>query len=208
MGKGRAAMLALVLLVSSCATASKSVPKGQAHAVDYAPLRVGASWTYEMQYPGQVGEMTVRLVGLQEGFVVDDKNGAFRHTSEGLRDRDRYLLRHPLAPGTTWKTVVGPSAVEHAEIVSVGDPCESAAGRFSDCILVHGWIRRDEKLTLHIEWTWARDVGLVKVETIAEIAGQGRVPQTKQTLKSYALNASSNGDAKGDDGAPDRWESE
>lgn len=203
-------LTAFALLAASCAGAQK--PDGdaaaRARASDYAPLKVGAMWTYDMQYPGQVGEMTVRLVGEQDGFVLDDRNGALRHTSEGLRDRDRYLIKNPLVPGAKWKTIVGPSAVEHAEIVSVGEQCEAAAGKFADCLVVHGWIRRDDKVTLHIDWTWAKDVGLVKVETAADISGRGRVPQTKQSLRQFSLTGAPAAGVPIEerDEAPERWE--
>jgi hypothetical protein len=172
-------------------------------------LAVGSSWTYEVVYP-MAGEQTVKLVAEKDGFLVDTQNGGFKHTAEGLRDKDRYLIRHPLVAGTSWKTVVGPSAIEHAQIVSVGEPCTAAAGKFGDCVVVHGWIRRDETMTLHIEWSWARGVGLVKIETAAEVKGKGKLPQTKQTLKSYTLAgapAPAAAPATVDD-APGTWVSE
>jgi hypothetical protein len=156
-------------------------------AADYVPLKPGASWTYDVAYPGQNGEMTVTLVGEKDGFVIDDKNGAFRLTQDGLRDRDRYLIKHPLVAGTKWSSVVGPSAVEHAEIVSVGSPCETVGGAFADCLVVLSQIRRDASMSLRIRWTWAKGVGLAKFETEAEVQGKGVIPQVKQSLKHYAL---------------------
>lgn len=203
------ASLCLLVLAAACAHSEKQGSKSPAelHAVDYAPLRVGATYVYDMQF-GQTGEMTVQFVGEKDGYVVDSRNGAFRHTPEGLRDRDRYLIKHPIAPGTKWKIITGPSAVENYEIVSAGEQCSSAAGKFADCLVVHSWIPANDKVTIHITWSWARDIGLVKVETAAEIRGQGRVPQTKQSLKHYRFApAAASPAAPAEEGAPG-WESE
>ena len=201
-------------LLGGCASTGADAGKAR-HVSDlssYVPLAVGISYTYEMRYPGQVGEMSVSYVGQKDGYIVDDKNGAFRLTADGLRDRDRYLVKLPPEVGTAWRTVVGPSAVEHAQIISVGQPCEAVAGKFFDCLTVHSWIKHSEKMTLHIEWTWAKDVGLVKLETTADVAGKGKLPQVKQSLKSYTIGGQTHGPAaapaaegKGPDDGPSTW---
>ncbi len=177
----------------------------------YAPLAVGASWTYAMQFPGQRGEMTVRVVEKKDGFFVDDRNGAFKHTASGLRDRSRFLIRTPLVAGRTWKSIVSPSAVEHYKIASVGGPCDSQAGTFGDCLVVESSLRRDKNVTLRIRWTWARGIGLVKIETEADIQGRGVIPQTRQSLLRYSLDGGTKRARAGapsapvtDDG-PDTW---
>jgi len=204
----RSRAIAALVFVSACAGAQKPAAP-ELSARDYAPIPVGASWTYEMEFPGQKGEMTVRLSGEKDGFVLfDDGKGQWQHTQAGLRDSDRFLIRHPLVVGTEWKSVVGPSAVEHMKIESVGRRCESVAGAFDDCLVVLGWIRRDKDVVLYIRWFWARNVGLVKVETEAEIAGKGKVPQTRQSLKHYSLSGGeAPARAETDDG-PDTWVTE
>lgn len=184
---GLLSLLVLTAAASGCAGTTTAAPRPPAELSEYAAVAVGSSWTYDTSYPGQTGEMTVKITGEQDGYFVDDKNGAFKLTSEGLRDRQRFLVRYPLVVGTQWKTVVGPSAVEHAQITAVGAPCATAAGQFDDCLVVHSWIRQSDQMTLHIEWTWAKGVGLVKLETEADLAGKGRVPQVKQSLRRYAL---------------------
>ncbi len=207
MSEHRLFFASLALIVAGgCASSSNGKWADTVSAADYAPLHVGASWTYEVQYPGQTGEMTVELVGQKDGYVFDNKNGAMRHTPQGLRDRDRYLIRHPLKVGHKWESVVGPSAVEHLEITKVGESCDSAAGRFDDCVEVTGWIRRDKNMTLHIRWTWAKAVGLVGLVTEAELVGKGRVPQVKQSLKKYSREGAAS-KIKTDDG-PDTWTKE
>ena len=93
------------------------------------------------------------------------------------------MIKNPIQPGTSWKSVVGPSAVEHLQIDEVGTPCESLAGRFEDCLVVSARLRRDKNMQLHIKWVWARNVGLVRLETEAELPGNKRVRQVTQSLK-------------------------
>jgi hypothetical protein len=195
----------LALFFCACAGAQKVDAPPPADARAYAPLAIGSSWTYSVSYPGQKGEMTVTITGEKDGYLVDDREGAFRHTEDGLRDKQRYLIRHPLNAGASWKTVVSASAVEHNTIVSAGERCECVAGAFPDCLVVESSIRRDKNVTLIVRWTWARDVGLVKLETEAEIAGQGRVPQVKQSLIRYATASKPSQAPEKDENAPDTW---
>lgn len=208
--------LAALLLVAACASGGRPAERDRS-IEEYAPLAVGAKWTYAAKYPGQEGEIVVSMVRRDGEYFLDDRDGSFLHTPDGLRDKERFLIRYPLVPGNKWKAVVGPSAVEHMEIVSVGEPCEAEAGKFADCLVVAGQIRRDERMSLKIRWTWARGVGLAKLETAAEIKGQGELPQVTQSLRHYDLGAgdSSAGGSKApepagseDEGAPDSWESE
>jgi hypothetical protein len=208
-----------MLLVAGCASSSHR-PERDRSIEEYAPLKLGARWSYAVRYPGQEGEMTVSLVGMENQYFMDDRGGYFLHTPDGLRDKERFLIRYPLVPGNKWKSVVGPSAVEHLEIVSVGEPCEAAAGNFADCLVVMGRIRRDDTMSLEIRWTWVRGIGLAKLETTADLKGKGTLPQVTQSLKHYDLQAgataapstpaSAPSDAPGgeEEGAPETWESE
>lgn len=182
------ALVAAALGPSACATPPHATG-GEPSAADYAPLGVGHAWTYSVVYPGQKGEMTVKIVGQKNGYFVDDRDppSNLRITPEGLRDPQRYLIRNPLQAGSTWKAVVSASAVEHYKVVSVGEVCSTLAGRFDDCLVVESYLRGDKATTLHVRWTWARGIGLVKLETEAEVAGRGRIPAVKQDLVRYAL---------------------
>ena len=201
------AIFATLLILCSCASTQKHEDTPLvATARDYAPLAIGKSWTYQAWWTGQKGEMTINVVKEEDGYLIDDKGGEFRFTQDGLRDKKRYLIRHPLTAGASWQTVVSASAVEHNKIVSVGERCECAAGSFPDCLVVESTIRQNAKVSIVITWTWARGVGLVKFETEAEIAGQGRVPQVKNSLIRYG-SASDKAPEKPKDGegAPDSW---
>ncbi len=193
-----------LLLLAACATAPKGSGTAERSAKDYAPFALGASWTYAVNYLGQKAEQTITIVKEEEGYFVDDQpgpaQGRFRHTAEGLRDPTRFLIRLPLEEGNEWKAIVSASAIEHYRIIGVGQPCESQAGRFQDCLIIESRLRRDEKMTLFARWSWARGIGLVKIETEAEIKGKGRIPQTERSLVHYSLN----GRSATDDG-PDSW---
>ena len=171
----------LALWSAGCAGTPRVVERSPS-AQDYAPVQVGDAKTYAVRFQGQTGQRTIRVTGQDGPYFVDDAGGALRHTPEGLRDRQRFLIRHPLEAGRTWKAILSASAVERYRILSVGDACEAHAGRFEDCLVVEASLRRDEKLTLFSRFTWARGVGLVKILTEVEIAGRGRVPQTEQSL--------------------------
>jgi hypothetical protein len=211
----RAGLLALGLAAAAACRTARPPPEAPPEIEDYAPFAIGNAWTYAVRFPGQSGERTVRITGRDEvGYWLDDAGGAFRITKEGLRDRKRYLLRRPLEPGTTWRAVVSASAVERYRVTSVGEPCETRAGRFADCVVVESTLRRDAKVSLRVRFTWARDVGLAKVETAALVEGEGEIPQTEQSLLRYALATGSGGEAapgagraddRGEADPPDTW---
>src|SRR5688572_16256643 len=96
---GRGLTMGWLAMLSGCATVAPTAPSASVRAQDYAPLKIGSAYTYEASYPGQTGELTVTMVQEKDGYVLDDHNGAFRLTQDGLRDRDRFLIRHPLIGG-------------------------------------------------------------------------------------------------------------
>ena len=186
------------LLLVACATTKKEEGAAKLSAQDYAPYALGASWTYDINYLGQKDKQTITVVKEEEGYFVDSQAGKFRHTEEGLRDPARFLIRNPIEEGNEWKAILSASSVEHYRITAVGQPCEAHAGRFQDCLVIESKNRRDENMTLLATFTWARGIGLVKIETEAEIKGK-RVPQTERSLVHYSLTP------KADEGAPDNW---
>ena len=201
----------LLLVVAGCATTKSGMVSDGPSSAEYAPFPLGSSWTYDVEYPGQKGEMTIELVGERDGYKIDNRKGQWQHTPKGLRDKDRYLIRHPIETGASWQSVTGPSAVEHYEIVSVGSACESLAGKFEDCLVVNGKIRQNKDISIHITWTWARDVGLVKLSTESERGGKRR-RQVWQSLKAYSVGDNKSGALKSpaptEDDGPNTWTTE
>ena len=160
-----------------------------AEARDYAPLAVGASWTYETNVLGDrtKGSVQIRIVDKVEGFYRDSAGAEYRHTANGLRDKIRYLIRNPLKVGGKWKATLSAAAVEHYTIESVGQPCDTRAGRFSDCLVVTAYQRRNDRERQHVRYTWVRSVGLASIVVEGEIAGRGRFVQSELSLLQYSL---------------------
>lgn len=197
-----------ILVGTACATVPEATPERSPGDVEaYAALSVGAQWRYARTMFAEKDEATIRVVGQDGPYFVDNAGGALRITSRGLRDRHRYLIRTPLYRGARWKTVVSPSAVEHHRIVSVGTPCTVPAGTFDDCLTVETELKRDAKMSLVGTWVWARGVGLVRMETVAIVNGR-RVPQARQALMAYGptLEEAASTTARAEKSAePGRW---
>ena len=101
------ALLALPRPVSAadpkckCETGTfKFDPKKDART--YYPLAVGNSWTYAFR--GSERQETIRIIGQDGPWYIDDHRGRLRYEKDGVRDSDRYLLHTPLSVGR--KTVV------------------------------------------------------------------------------------------------------
>ncbi|MBI2374986.1 MAG: hypothetical protein HYV07_13400 [Deltaproteobacteria bacterium] len=177
----------LPFVLAACATAPSKNDSATPLSTEYAPLNPGANWTYEVKFLGQEGQMKVTQVEEDaDGFVLDDRNGSWKHTAAGLRDKQRFLLMHPLAPGHTWSARVGPTVKETFVIESVGESCTVPAGTFANCLVVKSSIA-EPKVTLHVRWIWAKGIGLAAFETSIEQTGGAIVPQTTQRLIHYAL---------------------
>ena len=172
-------------------------------ARDYAPLAVGASWTYETNLLGDrtKGSVLIRITDKFKGFYRDSAGAEYRHTANGLRDRTRYLIRNPLRVGQQWKATLSAAAVEHYTIVSIGQPCDTRAGQFGDCLVVTAFQRRNKREVQHVTYTWVRSVGLAKVLVEGEVSGKGRFKQSELSLVQYRLS----GRRGQDEGAPDNW---
>lgn len=154
-------------------------------AAEYYPLAEGSRWSYQVGEPdGQ--EVLIELTGRSDGYFVDQRGGRLRADAFGIRDEKRYLLRDPVKPGTTWTNVVAVSAAEHYRILSALAPCEVPAGRFEDCAQVESRVRVNEGVTLVNTMTFARGVGLVRVQVVAETP-KGLLPQTGLELARYSL---------------------
>jgi hypothetical protein len=156
---------------------------------DYYPLAVGNRWTYAGTLLGQKGGRTITVQTRQGPFFLDDAGAQLTLDGDGLRDRDRYLLKGPLAKGTTWTSVVSASSTERYEIVDAGFVADVAAGTFRDCVLVRARNRVDPQTELVNEWTFAPGGGMVRIETRIEKADHAPVPQATMELTAYDVKA-------------------
>ena len=182
-----------VAAMSGCANQSgvaKSDVKGT-NAVEYYPLKIGNSWSYDVKFLGEKHTETVVIEGESEGYFVSKSSSSgadpvkLMADAYGVRDEKRYLLREPVEGGTTWTNVVSVETVEHYKIMSARQPCQVIAGRFSDCVVVESKVRAAQGNLIN-EMTFARGVGLVQVKTELESGGKV-VPQVTLELTAYQL---------------------
>ncbi len=185
--------IAVGLLVASgagCAHNSGStgsVVQGPSPA-EYYPLQIGNHWTYQTHFLGESRRTEVKIERQADGFFVDSTGAQLMVDGYGVRDQKRYLLRSPLEVGKGWTNVVSVSSVEHYQVLEVGQPCEVPAGKFESCVKVEGRNRVDAHTTLVNELTFARGVGLVRLEVFAQTPSK-RIPQTQLELVEYAISA-------------------
>ena len=185
----------LVLGPGACAnqraeTASSPREEPEAQAQDlsaYYPLAVGNEWTYRIN--GREDKtVAVRITQEQEGYYLDTQGGQLTVDTFGVRDRKRYLLRGPLTDGNQWTNVVSVSSTERYRILQADVPCQTQAGAFASCVRVEASNRVDAETTLINALTFARGVGLVRLElSVAKSSTGERVPQTSLELASYKL---------------------
>jgi len=182
--------LSALVALGGCAgeKAAARAPAGSPAPSDYFPLAVGNSWTFLDSSPQQRGpaRRTVRILRRDaDGYFVDDQRGALRADRDCLHDRARRLLCRPIAQGTTWSSVVGPSATERYEIAAVGETVSVPAGTFHGCVRVRSEIRAGQVEAVS-ELTYAPGVGPVRLETFSVVKGVVE-PQVKGALLAYDL---------------------
>lgn len=181
------ALLAAVVLAAGCA---KRVDTDEQVArrpqVSYYPLAVGNKWTYRVRFLGQEQQQDVEILRQVDGYFEDSQKGRLVADAYGIRDEKRYLLRYPLETGRTWTNVVSVASVEHYTIIETGTRCQVPAGTFEDCVRVESRNRQDARTTLVNVFTFAPNVGLVRIEIVAEV-GNKRIPQTELALVKYHL---------------------
>ena len=181
----------LLAALAACARAPAAPPRATAPA-DYFPLAVGNEWVYRDESPalppGRHGDTrTVRIVDrTRDGYFRDTERGELRADRDCLHDRSRRLLCGPIAPGTSWASVVSVSSTERYEIAAVGETVATPAGRFENCVKVRAHNRASSATDLVNEITYAPGVGPVRIETFAVV--QGKVtPQFRALLQSYRV---------------------
>ena len=178
--------LAALLLLAACPKAAQTAGPAKLRAADYHPLAVGNQWTYQ-GHDGK-SERTLTISGIKDGFYVfaEDPNGRLKVDAEGLRDDKRYMLHEPLERGKTWSSIVSVGSTEHYEIADTGFTVSTPAGAFNDCVLVRSTNRDAQGRVFKIEWTYAPNVGLVRLVTSVQV-GDREIPQLSEELKSFKL---------------------
>ncbi len=213
----RAVMLALAMAMALATTLAGC---GQPPGEGYFPLESGHRWTYRVTSEWENHTLERELLTLTtEGqerletsgstwrrrsdtgvdyWLKSDDSGIYRVAAKSDLEQDprrdaapRYVLKAPLAVGTTWRTDTTayllrrrqefPPEIRHSHpaipmnytIEAVGQTVRTAAGEFNDCLRVKGvaLLRlfadpvtgwKDMPLTT-LEW-YCKGVGLVRVE--------------------------------------------
>jgi hypothetical protein len=170
-------------------TTRERLEKGGPSPAAFFPLAVGNEWTYTVSAGGQTQQETIHIVGRDGAWFLDDQRGRMRIEEDGVRDRDRYLLRAPIAPGASW-TSVDNLVVQKFALSGTDVTLATPAGHFEHCVVV----RNDQPLPsgarFVTEWTYAPGIGLVALRTYTSAQGKERT-QISYTLVAYRLEPKS-----------------
>lgn len=176
----------MVALLGCVTSTTAAPPPPQRTAADFFALRLGTQWEYEVELLGakKTSEVTL-LKQNREGYFEDSTGAWFLVDAFGVRDQKRYLLRNPIALGTSWTNVVSASSVEHYEIISVEQPCVTRGGRWDACVTVESRNRIEDGKALVNQYTLAPGVGIVTLGTLLESDGR-RIPQAHLELVRFS----------------------
>ncbi|WP_307734737.1 hypothetical protein [Pyxidicoccus parkwayensis] len=185
-GVAVAALLSVAVLGSGCAKKVEAAPRAQSgdNVAQFYPLAVGNRWTYRLNGIANK-QVTVEILGQEEGYFVDNQKGRLAVDAYGLRDDKRYLLRGPLEEGHTWTNVVSVSSTERYRILGAGVTCQAPAGTFQGCVQVEGRNRMDANTTLVNTMSFAPGVGIVRLEIAVEAKDGQRTPQVLMELTGW-----------------------
>jgi hypothetical protein len=188
-------VLPLAALAAACAGAPATTAPAARTATapgDYFPLAVGNEWVYRDESPAlppdrRGARRAVRILErTADGYFRDSERGELRADRDCLHDRSRRLLCGPIAPGTSWSSVVSVSSTERYEIAAVGETVSTPAGRFDGCVRVRAHNRAEPGTDHVLEITYAPWVGPVRIETYA-VVGAAVTPQVRAVLERFKV---------------------
>lgn len=145
----------------------------------YFPIAHDHLWTYDSTSDtGERGTFIVRgrRVRAAEGELITPrgtKRFAYMPDGIGLVDRNAYVLKQPLAVGTTWRGEHGGIS----RIETVGATIAIAAGTFTDCVVTIEERGGDAPATYST--TFCPDVGIVLLDA------EGGMQHERAELRSY-----------------------
>jgi hypothetical protein len=181
---------ALCAALAGCASAPKAPPAAPAAKPEggptpsiFYPLAVGNAWTYEIKGGGKTSRDTVRILGTDGPWFLDDHKGRLRTDAEGIRDRDRYLLKAPLVPGQSWSSVEQ-MVVQRFEVIANDAVVQVPGGRFTSCVIIRNVQALPAGGKYSTEWSYAPGIGLVALKTSAAQKGVEQ-EQTSLQLVSF-----------------------
>jgi hypothetical protein len=188
----RACALSLCsLLIAACASAPRVATSPSEPAADavaevshYTALAIGNAWTFQVRAAGSTSSDTIRIVGRDGPWFLDDHRGRLRIDSLGLRDGARYLLRGPIAVGKSWSSVEE-MAVQRFEITSTDAQLDTPAGHFEKCVVVRNQQPVEGGGIFSTEWTYAPEVGMVQLRTRTVSTDGKAQEQLRLTLSKF-----------------------
>ena len=182
---GIAALSLCALLGNTACTGSQKPAPREFRAVDYWPLAIGNTWTYQINARGAEQQETVSIVKQQDGYYFDSRGSKMQHHAAGVFDGERFMLRDPLTLGAKWVAVPSANSLERYEVIAVGFKTTVPAGVFDDCVRVQAVNRMNQEQALVVEWTYAPGVGLVQFTSRLEVEGKQPAPQVSMVLVKF-----------------------
>jgi hypothetical protein len=195
-------LLCLVAIGGGVAGGCATTPPTTAptpHARDFHGLAVGASWTYRAT-PGPDEPHTLRIVGFDKGYFVDDRGGRLAPRTDGLFDGKRFLLQDPLVVGHDWIAKADDQSIERYTIDATDLAVTVPAGTFTGCVQVTGRQQvvdpaSQQPATLAVTSTWAPGVGVVRVEFTVATGVMAPVTTSLTELVAFAPAATASSNA-------------
>ena len=151
------------------------------------PLAVGNRWTYRVQFLGASQVLSVAIVSENDGRFSDNRGDHYLVDPAGVRDDHRYLVRDPVEPGQSWRSVISLEATESYRVAGTAESADVPAGRFAGCVRVEGRSPSRPGAVQLAEQTYCPGVGLVRVVTYEERGGERGPPQWREELMAYRL---------------------
>ncbi len=189
----------LLFLLFSCSSVQKKsdLPNKNSDysksAKQYMPLSLGNSWTYTVNYLGQKGKYTVKIVKKEKNAFVDNKNNKLIIDKRGIRDEKRYLLKFPLNNKKPWVSIISPTQKEVRQVVKFDETVKVPAGIFKGCLVVQTDVQMKKGIILHSLNYFAQNVGIVKIQTFLEdTINKKLLPQTETELLKFNIKGNKN----------------
>ncbi len=182
-----ASNLACALLFVGCASGGAPAPvaSGPKVALDYYPIQEGNAWSYQVldQRVGTPVLLTSRMIEVSEkGFTIDSVRQRVRYAIRGraiFRPKSGYaILKDPLKVGAAWDIPAGGKV----QVTKVGVTDTVKGGTFDNCVVIVEDIYKLQRA----EWTYAADVGLIRMRIFDLREGAPKLLVSGELL-SYAI---------------------
>lgn len=178
-------ILALGLVCAAChAGAAKHAGDAKLTVERLYPLRAGSVWSYDVETgEGPPTLAITRVVSAENGSAKVSSGGppiSYEQRADGLfrADRGAYVLKLPLAVGTSWELGQGGKA----EITAVGTHSSTVAGEFDGCLEVR---ESEPAAQKQVRTVFCPDVGPVEVESTIALQLSARGARVLAKLRGY-----------------------